>query len=549
MKTRRAIAILGVLVVFDGTGYADDPLVDPKPSAPPEVHKNTVKIDLPAVPAFDVPPPSANGMHSVRALRLRGKPLLGTDVTVKGVITWVYDCVTANRRPGQSNKDVQKLIDADPTICERRKFYVGDSATTAHERSAWVVDVPRPYNKLEVTRLKKADRNDPLRCEPDDKPPKTVCPPTKVGDEVEITATWALASPHSERNSEGLLVYKWMKNVTQRWQTPGTRPTTTPATVRPTRPLPAVVVGKIVKPARIKIRQSALTKSTHATNQGTKAYGQGQWDSAITHYADAVAAWKDNPQAWYGMGAAYAQKREWGKAADAVKNAVSTEPDVAMYRLHYGWYLYEAAKHLARTAQARKEGKRVEEVDVDWTTVSFEKPLHELHTALHLDGDLWRAHYLVGDIRQRGGWTLEAARSFTKSVSLAAHEAAPWIALIELYRSWDYSDQALAVAVEGTRVVVGPKDGSMLWFEVGMGFDLKLRNDQAIDAFTKALDANPNNYRATFQRGQAYFRKADYANAKRDLEAFMKVADTAVAFHQQTAARILMDIAAKTGKK
>ncbi len=187
-----------------------------------EVRKADVKVSLPAVPDFQLP--SSGDGRSVKELRVKGKKLLDTEITVKGFVTWAYDCPTALRQPGMSEKDVQKMIDEDPTKCERAKFYIGDAADTPAEKSLWVVDVPRPYNKLEIERIKKPDRTlamYPDRCEPGEKDPtKNVCPPYKVGDQVEVTGTFKLASPHSERNSDGLLVYKKMKNVTQGWESP-----------------------------------------------------------------------------------------------------------------------------------------------------------------------------------------------------------------------------------------------------------------------------------------------------------------------------------------
>ena len=188
-----------------------------------EVKKADVKLSLPAVPGFELPPSNTDGSHSVKELRVKGRKLLDTDITVKGIVTWAYDCPTAVRQPGMTDKDVQKMIDDDPTKCERAKFYVGDTADTPAEKSLWVVDVPRPYNKLEMERIKKQDRTlamYPDRCEPGEKDPKKMlCPPYAVGDQVEITGTFKTASPHSERNSDGLLVYKKMKNVTKNWET------------------------------------------------------------------------------------------------------------------------------------------------------------------------------------------------------------------------------------------------------------------------------------------------------------------------------------------
>jgi len=197
-----------------------------------EVRKSDVKLTLPAVPAFDLPAANADGSHSIKEMRVKGKKLLDTEITVKGIVTWAYHCPTALRQPGMTDKDVQKVIDEDPTKCERAKFYIGDTADTPAEKSMWVVDVPRPYNKLEIERIKKPERTlamYPDRCEPGEKDvKKMVCPPYQVGDVVEIVGTWKMASPHSERNSDGLLVFKKMKNVTQNWETPPLDPTAVP---------------------------------------------------------------------------------------------------------------------------------------------------------------------------------------------------------------------------------------------------------------------------------------------------------------------------------
>jgi hypothetical protein len=182
-----------------------------------EVRKSDVKLNIPAVPLFDL----AN--KPVKELRVKGRKKLKTEVTIKGFVTWVYDCATAIRQPNEDDKTLQDRIDADPTLCERAKFYIGDSKDTAPEKSLWVVDVPRPYTKLDVKRIKKKERTDPLKCEPDELAKdklKSICPPYAIGDEVEVTGMFELQSPHSERNSDGLLVYKKMKNNTQGYESP-----------------------------------------------------------------------------------------------------------------------------------------------------------------------------------------------------------------------------------------------------------------------------------------------------------------------------------------
>jgi hypothetical protein len=178
-----------------------------------EVRPHNEKLDLPGVPAFDLPPPNTDGSHSVKEMRVKGKKLLDQEVVIKGYVTWAYDCATAIRTEAMSDKDVAKAIADDPTKCERAKFYLGDAKDTPPEKSLWVVDIPRAPNKLEIERLPKEE----IAAWP-------AIPPYAIGDEMIVTGDWRLASPHSERNSDGLLVYKKLKNVTQNWETPPPNP-------------------------------------------------------------------------------------------------------------------------------------------------------------------------------------------------------------------------------------------------------------------------------------------------------------------------------------
>jgi tetratricopeptide (TPR) repeat protein len=286
--------------------------------------------------------------------------------------------------------------------------------------------------------------------------------------------------------------------------------------------------------------------SVAAANEGSKAFGQKQWETAIERYTKATERWRENHGAWYGLAAAHAQRKDWNKASEAASNTVQLEPEVAMYHLMYGRYLYEKAHQQAKEDQARKENKKIEEVEVDLTGVNFEKAKTHLETSIKLNGDLWRAHFLLGLIHRNGGKMKEAAEAMTKSLELGAFEAAPWIELAELYRAWDYTDQAIKVAEQGTLVIPGDNEKSDIWFEVGMGYDDKRLDDKAIEAFDKALDSRKDNHRAKFARGQAYFRKGEYSKAKRDLEEFAKAGGASLEFFKQQASRMLMDIAAKS---
>jgi tetratricopeptide (TPR) repeat protein len=127
-------------------------------------------------------------------------------------------------------------------------------------------------------------------------------------------------------------------------------------------------------------------------------------------------------------------------------------------------------------------------------------------------------------------------------------QAAPWVALAELYRAWDYTEQALAVATQGAAPNILPdgNEAGQLWYLVGMAYDDKSLFEKSIEAYTKAVEQRRDLHQAKFQRGQAYYKMGNYPNAKRDLEDFSKTGGASVNFEKAQASKMLMDIAAKT---
>ena len=222
MAQRRAYQVARLIGISAGTsltlflgattllsGCDKDQLTGPKA----EVKAHDIKVDLPAVPSFELPKPNADGSHAVKEMRVKGKKYLDSEVSVHGFVTWAYDCAAAIRQPNMTDADVAKAIEDDPTKCDRPKFYLGDTASTPPEKSLWVVDVPRDINKQEKANLPKEE----VKAWP-------ATPPYKVGDEITVTGKWSTASQHSERNSEGLLSYKSLHNITQDWTTPPPAP-------------------------------------------------------------------------------------------------------------------------------------------------------------------------------------------------------------------------------------------------------------------------------------------------------------------------------------
>jgi tetratricopeptide (TPR) repeat protein len=290
----------------------------------------------------------------------------------------------------------------------------------------------------------------------------------------------------------------------------------------------------------------SLNESKTALAQGNKANGAKQFETAIAEYEKAVDKYHDNHLAWYGMGGAQAGKGDWSKASDAFAVAVQLDDKQPMYQMWYGVSLYEKSVQTAREDQAKKENKKPEEIKPDLSAVNFEKAEQHLQESIKLNGEMWRAHYYLGKIYREQDKPKDAANEFTAAIKANPRESGPYIALGELYRKWDDTDEAIRVTSQGTVNVPGSNEVSDIWYVLGMGYDDKQQEDKAIDAFDHAIETRKDNHKAKFQRGQAYFRKGDFVHAKRDLEDFSKSGGASLEFAKQQASKMLMDIAAKS---
>ena len=170
--------------------------------------------------------------------------------------------------------------------------------------------------------------------------------------------------------------------------------------------------------------------------------------------------------------------------------------------------------------------------------MNFEKPLQHLQEAVKLNKDMWRAHYYLGRIYREADKPKDAATSSPGAQVAIPRESGPYVALGELYRKWDYTDEAIKVDVAGRRQRARrSNEVSDIWFVLGMGYDDKRMDDKAIEAFDKAIESKKDNHKAKFQRGQAYFHKGDFIHAKRDLEEFSKSGGASLEFAKQQATR------------
>jgi hypothetical protein len=194
------VALLAVAVAAPGCRK------DELQGAKAEVSDTSIKLDLPPVPQFSPPGSNPDGTHPVAEMRLKGNKFLDTDVRVKGYVIWIYDCATAIRTPDMSEADLKKLMADEPERCSRPNLTIGDTADTPADKGIWVVELPRPVRPDEKKALPKeavAEMDAAYKA----------LPPFKIGDQVIVSGKWGLTSPKGFRNSDGLLTYSALENL------------------------------------------------------------------------------------------------------------------------------------------------------------------------------------------------------------------------------------------------------------------------------------------------------------------------------------------------
>ncbi len=497
---------------------------DDLPGPPLEVVADPAKLALPPVPAFELPA-SEPGVHGPRELRVRGRALSGTELQVRGYVTWIYDCAAelARSNPNATSAEIAESIEREPQLCDPPMFSLGETRQTPRDSSIWVVDVPRALTRAERTRTPRAA------------PSSAAAAPLVVGAPVVVTGTWATESPRGERNAGGLLVYR-----THAPQPPGVAVT---AMVATTGGLPEIEVVTEI-PLRTIIDTDVRNASVAQLNACNRALTARQHDAALTACRAATDAWPDNHLAWYAWASVHLARGEWREAQAAIAHAVALRPDQGMYQLYDGIARYEAVHQQAREDHARKTRQRPEAVSIAPPIGALDEARDALLRATRLAPSLWRARYYLGRIYRDVEDARRAAEQLTEALALHPGYRPAYLALAELYRRWGYVDQAIAVALIGTTHITA--DTADLWFELAMAHDARHADFAALAALGKALASRPDDTSSLLQRGQIYLRKGDATSARRDLEQVTRSTDPRTAVARRVATQLLARLASRT---
>ena len=230
---------------------------------------------------------------------------------------------------------------------------------------------------------------------------------------------------------------------------------------------------------------------------------------------EATTRWPGNHRAWYYLGR-LAAGRDWAQAAQRFARAVDGDPAEPMYQMWLGVAVYEkgdpasAGPHLDR--------------------------------ALAGNAGLWRARYYRGRVLRAARQWREAAQELTRAITAHPDFAPTYLELVDLYRRWDYTREAIKIAGIGTQRVTDPVQRQGLWLVLGQAHAAAQNEDAAIEAFDRVIESSPAHAEARALRGLALYRKGDLAGARTDLDATRDAPDLD-ALTRQAIADALKDIA------
>jgi hypothetical protein len=209
MRKITGLGILAMLFAVVGCDKADFK------GAEAEVKKIEANLDLPPVPAFDVPAPQGT-THSPRELRLVGQKLLGTDLEVKGFVTYKYNCLTDGGMKGPvggleaDQKTRENLIATVPNEwCYKPHMILNDTADGNPKVGLLVTfdEFDHIFKKLRDKPVKKLTKEEEAA--------KAQVDAYAVGQELTLSGKFTQQSPLGFGESRGLFILKAPENLEQ----------------------------------------------------------------------------------------------------------------------------------------------------------------------------------------------------------------------------------------------------------------------------------------------------------------------------------------------
>ncbi|MEM9490520.1 MAG: tetratricopeptide repeat protein [Myxococcota bacterium] len=279
-------------------------------------------------------------------------------------------------------------------------------------------------------------------------------------------------------------------------------------------------------------------------NLGIKAAQTGSSQLAVKHLKEATRLYPDNHQAWWNLGQLYSQFAENAEGRAAGKSG--TDPEAAAK------YAEQATENWEEAIKSLSEAVRSSSEDpmyhmrlgiAYYGSGNPSQAAVHLEKAVELENRLATAYFYLGRVYEDNEEPKKAAEAWSQAARVDPYEGRSFVRLGRLYLRWDMIPQAIKVLQWGKEYVKGDERTNVL-YHLGLAHDLQGELDEAISAYSGALDADRSNLDAKFQRGLTYARKGDKSNARDDLEQYVKSVGNSAAseFNKQEANKVLFTL-------
>ncbi|MDX2435864.1 MAG: tetratricopeptide repeat protein [Acidobacteriota bacterium] len=279
--------------------------------------------------------------------------------------------------------------------------------------------------------------------------------------------------------------------------------------------------------------QGAQLSGTAANvyNQGAEAQNAGDLDTAAERYAKAAELDPTLAAPVTGLAAVYFLQGNFGEAAAAAEKAVALDPsDSRALQIRYEAYrragdprAKEAAAALQASGGDSDAAGRVYNEAVDaFQSGDRATARKHLEDAISLDGGMIQPHVLLAAVCGEQGDLECADRELAATFALDPDNALAVRLAYEIAVVRGDSEVEMKMATK--LVVVDPEYAGDKLFTRGVEHYDANRFDQAIATMNLVLQAGPDDPRALFILGMAFFNNGDAETAKANLERFVELA-------------------------
>jgi tetratricopeptide (TPR) repeat protein len=264
---------------------------------------------------------------------------------------------------------------------------------------------------------------------------------------------------------------------------------------------------------------------------GMRAYNNKEWDSAIQDFQQVATLEPSSGDVYFLIGEAYRQKGDFSNALASYRQALALSPQLAPAYMGRGMATLGVAPDNYKDAKADLKtaidlDPNLLEAYLNLASILIERQfdgataLTYLNTAVHLAPDSADVYTL----RARAYLLLkkpeDAIKDASHAMDLDFTLLAPYRLLGEAFIAAGNKKEALAPLYTYTLFEVQDAE-AFAW--LGMAYLDNDQPDKAMEAFNKALSADPQQYDALLARGKLYLANGDADAAVQDLVTALQI--------------------------